>query len=1050
MNPPTALTAEMFGDFFRALWGKDKDPFPWQQDFAQRVCAGQTPDYVTVPTGSGKTACLDAAVFALAVQAARPVAERSAGRRIFFIVNRRIIVDEAYERAKTLAAKLSAALKEAAPDNIVAQVAGNLKHLAGEDADTPLACAQLRGGIYRDRAWAKSILQPMILCSTVDQAGSRLLFRGYGVSDEARPIHAALVAQDSLLLIDEAHISQPFLQTLAWVKRYRLHQPSGAETVTLPFSIVRMTATPPKDETATMLELTDQDREHPVLKRRLTASKPVRLVLADKAKGKKAIEELVKVLEAEASKLITEQPQLRSIAIMVNRVKTARDLADALTKKYAAVATAKKAVATPTARVTLLIGRMRPLDRDQVTKDLQVVLKTGVAHQDGTPLQIIVSTQCLEVGADLDFDALISECASLDALRQRFGRLNRDGRPISAHGVIVLPEEQNKEEHKLDDSTLDMTKLADPIYGNAIPRTWRWLQSLVADNAVDFGLNAMTSAVNSARQTDEAAFDKLLMPRANAPVLLPDYLDCWAQTNPSPAADPDVSLFLHGPQRDMAEVQVCWRADLPADDEKLDRAELATTWAETLALCPPTTLECLPVPLHLMRQWLKGEASDDTSGDAPAVTVQEENDNRKREKPLPRTALIWKGEDSAFAQSITALHPGQTLVLRAQEGGWETLGHVPQSNEGDPTSFDRGDEGQAKLKRKAIVRLHENVFWPFGDADSPAGQLKKWINDTEFDWRSPQAKTALLELAKASSDNPFFQQRLRQLLHCDCKPCLRAKLSADENEQEQQLIHCKRGRYDAEAYPDGSGIVFTARSLLLPSSDNEGDSSDDGPNDPLLEQSKKQTLTAHTAQVTGLAVRYAEALGLSKYQDTIQPAAELHDIGKADPRFQAMLLQSTVSAVLAQPVLWAKSESIPSSITAREKARERATLPKGFRHEMLSHQLAALPDARSLLPTEALRYALVLHLIASHHGHARPFAPVVTDDEPREIQFTQGSITLSLSSQERSGNPAHAIDSGLAERFWQLTRHHGWWGLALLEAILRLADQTASANPTHE
>src|SRR5207302_2714458 len=130
-----------------------------------------------------------------------------------------------------------------------------------------LACAELRGGIYRDRAWAKSLIQPMILCSTVDQAGSRLLFRGYGVSPEARPVHAALVAQDSLLLIDEAHISQPFVETLHWAKRYRTFQLPKAETVALPFSLVCLTATPPSDAPEeTKLELSDTDRENRVLK----------------------------------------------------------------------------------------------------------------------------------------------------------------------------------------------------------------------------------------------------------------------------------------------------------------------------------------------------------------------------------------------------------------------------------------------------------------------------------------------------------------------------------------------------------------------------------------------------------------------------------------------------------------------------------------------------------------------------------------------------------------------------------------------------------------
>ena len=144
------LTSDDFPAFFRELWGADCDPFPWQCQFARRLCEGQVPDYVAVPTGSGKTACLDAAVFALGVQATSPMTERTQGRRIFFIVNRRVIVDEAYDRARKLCKKM----RDAAPGSVVGRVRAALHKLSGESHSPPLAHAQLRGGIYRERSWA--------------------------------------------------------------------------------------------------------------------------------------------------------------------------------------------------------------------------------------------------------------------------------------------------------------------------------------------------------------------------------------------------------------------------------------------------------------------------------------------------------------------------------------------------------------------------------------------------------------------------------------------------------------------------------------------------------------------------------------------------------------------------------------------------------------------------------------------------------------------------------------------------------------------------------
>ena len=94
-----------FRSFFQDLWGYD--PFPWQAMLADRVAATGWPKAVDLPTASGKTACLDVAVHALASRAERPVVERSDPRRIWFVVDRRIVVDEAYERAQVIADRLA-------------------------------------------------------------------------------------------------------------------------------------------------------------------------------------------------------------------------------------------------------------------------------------------------------------------------------------------------------------------------------------------------------------------------------------------------------------------------------------------------------------------------------------------------------------------------------------------------------------------------------------------------------------------------------------------------------------------------------------------------------------------------------------------------------------------------------------------------------------------------------------------------------------------------------------------------------------------------------
>ena len=101
-----ALEAEDFPDYFRAVHGHD--PFPWQHRLLREVLAQGWTRPISVPTASGKTAVLDIAVFALACQAGLPATERTAPRRIALVVDRRIVVDGAFDRATKIHARITA------------------------------------------------------------------------------------------------------------------------------------------------------------------------------------------------------------------------------------------------------------------------------------------------------------------------------------------------------------------------------------------------------------------------------------------------------------------------------------------------------------------------------------------------------------------------------------------------------------------------------------------------------------------------------------------------------------------------------------------------------------------------------------------------------------------------------------------------------------------------------------------------------------------------------------------------------------------------------
>lgn len=1081
MSALPALEASEFASFFIALNGVH--PFPWQQRLLDDLVAGkwldaeinpqQWPAAMALPTASGKTACIDIALFHLALQADSsrfPLEERTAPRRIFFCVDRRVIVDEAYDRARRITVKLACAVgqrhcddcragaggSKCAQNGTLRSVGSRLRHLAGGDDAAPLAVFQLRGGTYRDDAWATSPVQPTVICTTVDQLGSRLLFRGYGVSPRSASIHAGLAANDALILLDEAHCAEPFRQTLDAVRLFRGER-WAEQPLMSPFAFVEMSATPRSE--SKLFELDDDDRKDVELSKRLNANKLAVLRASDYAT---ATEDFAKELTDCALDLVKAGSE--RIAVMVNRVDTARHVHERLRQSSGCDA-------------ILMIGRMRPLDRDDLVRQWQPKLKAtpGIAEHREThekPI-VVVATQCLEVGANLDFDALITEAASLDALRQRFGRLNRLGRDKQCSAVIVAPRDSIKE------------GADDPIYGPAIAKTWKWLEThAVADRVagddsappkarkrkkaaaaetartIDFGIAALSAKLPQKADERAELLKELSAPSPDAPVMLPAHLDLWCQTAPIPDPDPDVSIYLHGPQRGVPTVNVCWRADLGDDPDQ---------WAEIVSLLPPSSLECMPVPLHLVRRWMQNappESKDDT-GDVEDAAFGADDDRRNKGNAEARYVLRWRGRPESGARNQTCatndsnnLRPGDVVVIRVQDGGWNDLGHIPGSttpNGGDTggpdadaaLAVDCAEQANLIARRRGVLRLHASFLPSTASADgwiAPARDvLAKWNPDEPPDDFYPLLNDAL---AKATKPPAGMEAR--------DPAAARARIA-----HELSGISASRLQRAATPHPAGGIVLSLPRriSLGLPQEAEEDGSSDD-PDESNVDRRASVTLDQHTRGVVEQATCFAFCClpDDGDVRDALRSAAGLHDLGKLDPRWQGMIRGGQPPARVANLPPLAKSEAPLRTWDDQRNAARRADLPDGFRHEMLSMQVAEHHSELLKGAPEEPR-DLILHLIASHHGHARPFAPIVEDKTPPPLPAIElkgvcptadASVRLAAIDAgqriEWEQCPAHRLDSGVCDRFWTLTRRYGWWGLAYLEAILRLADRAVSRD----
>lgn len=175
---------------------------------------------------------------------------------------------------------------------------------------------------------------------------------------------------------------------------------------------------------------------------------------------------------------------------------------------------------------------------------------------------------------------------------------------------------------------------------------------------------------------------------------------------------------------------------------------------------------------------------------------------------------------------------------------------------------------------------------------------------------------------------------------------------------------------------------------------------------------RAQLLDEHQFWTETAAARIAEAVNLTgDYARVLRIAARLHDEGKKAIRWQRAF------------------RAPPGGVYAKTKGPLNLSHLDGYRHEFGSLPWVEREGEFQKLPDDLKD--LVLHLVAAHHGFARPLIGIrACDDAPPSIL------------QDRARD--------IALRFARLQNRWGPWGLAWWEALLRAADQQASRRNDEE
>lgn len=161
----------------------------------------------------------------------------------------------------------------------------------------------------------------------------------------------------------------------------------------------------------------------------------------------------------EAYDIVSKAVQKRQkVLIVCNQVKRAQSLYNDISKLY------------PDIDKMLIHSRFKRVDRARIENTLKEDFNQMVGKSC-----IVVSTQVVEVSLDISFDVMITECAPIDSLIQRFGRINRK-RSAETIGLykpvyVIAPPKDPKEALPYSSIILNRTYNVLPEDGEIVKET---------------------------------------------------------------------------------------------------------------------------------------------------------------------------------------------------------------------------------------------------------------------------------------------------------------------------------------------------------------------------------------------------------------------------------------------------------------------------------------------------------------------------------------------------------------------------------------------------